>query len=169
MNRLIKKLNKVEEGVLGFSLLALSIVTFGETFLRYTFSVTFAWLMETANYSIIFFTYMGAAVGVKYATHFSMEALTEYAPDRVSHALKVVAYFLSAVITVFFIVYSLKHIAHVYTFAVKSPAMQLPMYIPYIPIPLFSLVMTIRLLLLSGRHLGKLIRGETFERVVKKS
>ncbi len=44
---------------------------------------------------MIFCTYLGASIGVKYGTHFSMEALTEYCPDRVSHLLKAAAYFIS--------------------------------------------------------------------------
>ncbi len=95
MENLIKKLNKVEEGLVGMALLGLAILTFVETALRYTVSYTFTWFGEFANYMMIFCTYLGAAIGVKYGTHFSMEALTEYCPDKVSHLLKTTAYFIS--------------------------------------------------------------------------
>jgi C4-dicarboxylate transporter, DctQ subunit len=168
MENLIKKLNKVEEGLVGMSLLGLAILTFVETGLRYTVSYTFTWFGEFANYMMIFCTYLGAAIGVKYGTHFSMEALTEYAPDRVSHLLKTVAYLISSVVCVLFVYYGIVHIVKVQSFGVKSPAMQLRMFIPYIPIPLFSIIMAIRFFTLSFKHFRSFLRREPFERVRRK-
>ena len=85
MDLFLKRLNQVEEGVAGFILLAICLLTFLETFLRYTISYSFPWFQEVANYTLILVTYLGAAIGVKYGTHFSMEAVTEYAPDRAAH------------------------------------------------------------------------------------
>jgi C4-dicarboxylate transporter DctQ subunit len=168
MNDFINKLNKFEEGCAAFALIGIAFLTFVETVLRYTISYTFPWFGEVANYTIIFSTYLGAAIGVKYGTHFSMEALTEYCPDKISHLLKTAAYFISAVMAVFFVYYGFKHILTLKSFGVKSPAMQLPMFIPYIPIPLFSITMAFRFFTLSYRHFNGFLRGEPFERVRKK-
>jgi C4-dicarboxylate transporter DctQ subunit len=168
MNDLIKKLNAVEEGVLAYALLAIALFTFLETVLRYTISYTFTWFNEFANYTIIFCTYLGASVGVKYGTHFSMEALTEYCPDRVSHLLKTAAYFLSGVMAVLFVYYGAKHLVSLKSFGVKSSALQIPMYIPYIPIPLFSLSLAFRFFALSYRHFNSFRKGEPFERIRSK-
>jgi C4-dicarboxylate transporter DctQ subunit len=167
MDNFIKKLNKVEESLLGMALLGLAIFTFIEAVLRYTISYTFTWFGEFANYSMIFCTYLGAAIGVKYGTHFSMEALTEYCPDRVSHLLKTIAYLISGIVCMLFIYYGIVHIFKMKSFGVKSPAMQLPMFIPYIPIPLFSISMAFRFFVLSHRHFMKFLRRELFERVRK--
>jgi C4-dicarboxylate transporter DctQ subunit len=168
MSDLIKKLNVFEEGVLAYALLAIAVFTFIETVLRYTISYTFTWFNELANYTIIFCTYLGAAVGVKYGTHFSMEALTEYCPDKVSHLLKTAAYFLSGVMAVLFIYYGTKHLLSLRSFGVKSSAMQIPMYIPYIPIPLFSISLAFRFFSLSYRHFNSFRKGEPFERIRSK-
>lgn len=168
MDNLIKKLNRVEEGFLGLALLGLAILTFVETVLRYTVSYTFTWFGELANYVMIFCTYLGAAIGVKYGTHFSMEALTEYAPDKVSHLLKTIAYFLSALVCIIFLCYGVLHIVKLHTFGARSPAMQVRMFIPYIPIPLFSVVMAFRFSVLSFKHLRGFLRGEPYQRVRKK-
>ena len=168
MNDLIKKLNVFEEGVLAYALLGIAVFTFVETVLRYSISYTFTWFNEVANYTIIFCTYLGASVGVKYGTHFSMEALTEYCPDKVSHLLKTLAYFLSGVMAVLFIYYGTKHLFSLKSFGVKSSAMQIPMYIPYIPIPLFSISIAFRFFALSYRHFNSFRKGEPFERVRSK-
>jgi C4-dicarboxylate transporter DctQ subunit len=168
MNDLIKKLNRFEEGVLAYALLGIAVFTFIETVLRYTISYSFTWFNEVANYTIIFCTYLGAAVGVKYGTHFSMEALTEYCPDKVSHLLKTVAYFLSGVMAVLFVYYGTKHLFSLKSFGVKSSALQIPMYIPYIPIPLFSISIAFRFFSLSYRHFNSFRKGEPFERIRSK-
>ena len=168
MNDLIKKLNVFEEGVLAYALLGIAVFTFVETVLRYSISYTFTWFNEVANYTIIFCTYLGASVGVKYGTHFSMEALTEYCPDKVSHLLKTLAYFLSGVMAVLFIYYGTKHLFSLKSFGVKSSAMQIPMYIPYIPIPLFSISIAFRFFALSYRHFNSFRKGEPFERIRSK-
>ena len=168
MNDLIKKLNVFEEGVLAYALLGIAVFTFVETVLRYSISYTFTWFNEVANYTIIFCTYLGASVGVKYGTHFSMEALTEYCPDKVSHLLKTLAYFLSGVMAVLFVYYGTKHLFSLKSFGVKSSAMQIPMYIPYIPIPLFSISIAFRFFALSYRHFNSFRKGEPFERIRSK-
>jgi C4-dicarboxylate transporter, DctQ subunit len=169
MDNLIKKLNRIEEGILAFTLLALALLTFFETVLRYTASITFAWFNEVANYAMIFCTYLGASIGVKYGTHFSMEALTEYAPDRVSHLVKTFAYCISGLVTLLFIYYGTKHLFTMHGFGVRSSAMQIPMYIPYIPIPLFSITMAFRFFLLSYRHFLAFLRKAPYEKVRRSS
>jgi C4-dicarboxylate transporter, DctQ subunit len=168
MENIIEKLNKVEEGLVGTALLGLAVLTFIETGLRYTISYTFTWFGEFANYAMIFCTYLGAAIGVKYGTHFSMEALTEYCPDRVSHLVKSIAYIVSAIVCILFVYYGVVHILRLNAFGAKSPAMQVRMFIPYIPIPLFSVVMAFRFLVLSHKHFMGFLRREPFQRVRKK-
>ncbi len=168
MDIFIKKLNRIEEWTAGDIFLGLAVFTFIETVLRYTISYTFPWFQEFANYMLIFGTYLGASIGVKYGTHFSMEALTEYAPDRLSHALKSLAYFVSGLAVILFIFYGVKHIQAVIGFGVKSPAMQIPMYIPYIAIPLFSVTMSFRFFVLSYQHLRKFINNDPYEKVHKR-
>jgi len=168
MTDFIRKLNRIEEGFAAFSLLGIALLTFVETALRYTANHTFTWFGEVANYTMIFCTYLAASIGIKYGTHFSMEAITEYAPDRVSHLMKTVAYFLSGLVTILFVWYGVKHILMLKGFGVKSSAMQIPMYLPYIPIPLFALTMTFRFFALSFSHFRAFLEGKPFERVRRK-
>ncbi|HOV89350.1 MAG TPA: TRAP transporter small permease [Syntrophorhabdaceae bacterium] len=168
MEKLIKRFNKLEEWTAGIILLGLAIFTFFETMLRYTVSYSFTWFQEIANYMLIFCTYLCASIGVKYGTHFSMEALTEYMPDRASHLLKTIAYLISGIAVLLFIFYGIKHIHSVIKFGVKSPAMQIPMYIPYIAIPLFSFTMSFRFFALSYKHFLKFVKNEPYTRVRKK-
>ncbi len=169
MERFIKRLSRIEEGILGLVLLAVCFFTFIETLLRYLFSYSFPWFQEAANYSVVLVTYWGAAIGVKYGTHFSMEALSEYATDRLAHLLKAIAFFLSSAVAFLIVFYGFLHVVRIYSFGVKSPALQMPMFIPYLAIPIFSACMAARFLSLSIRHVVDFARCRSFERVGRKS
>jgi C4-dicarboxylate transporter DctQ subunit len=168
MDGLLKKLTRIEEGMVGFALLGLAALTAFETVLRYSISYTFSWFGEFANYTMIFCAYLGASIGVKHGALFSMEALVEYLPDRASHALKAAAYALSGFICLLFVYYGAVQIVKTRAFGVRSPAMQLPMYIPYLPIPVFSATMGFRFFVLSFRHLRCFVNNEPFERIRRK-
>jgi TRAP-type C4-dicarboxylate transport system permease small subunit len=66
------------------------------------------------------------------------------------------------------VIYGFQHISQIKAFGVKTPALQIPMFIPYLPIPLLAVSMGVRFFLLSGKHLGAFIKGEPFVRVRKK-
>lgn len=167
MENFLKKINRFEEWLCGIILLGLACLTFVETFLRYIVSYSFSWFQELANYTLIFCTYLGASIGVKYGTHFSMEAVTEYTPDRISHFIKTIAYFISGLAVMLFIYFGIKHIQSIIKFGVKSPAMQLPMYIPYLAIPFFSITMSFRFFVLSYTHFKKFLNNEPYQKVRK--
>lgn len=163
-NQLLNKLGRYEDGLLAFTLLGMAFLTFVETVMRYAFAHSFVWFQEFANYMIVFVTFLGASVGVKYGTHFTMEALTEYASDRVCHLLKTTAYLISALVVALVAWYAVLHILKLKTFGMTSAALGLPLFIPYIPIPLFGLVMSLRFLSLSLGHARAFIKAEPFIR-----
>jgi C4-dicarboxylate transporter, DctQ subunit len=168
MDQLIRRLNKMEEGLVGFSLLGLAVLTCVETILRYSVNYTFTWFQEFSNYMIIFTTFLGASIGVKYGTHFSMDALIQYAPDRACHAIRGAAYLICGTMVLFFIYLGTVHILKLRAYDVRTAAMQIPMFIPYIPIPLFSITMSFRFYTLSVRHFRSFLKGEPFEKVRRK-
>ncbi|RPJ02368.1 MAG: TRAP transporter small permease [Deltaproteobacteria bacterium] len=168
MDSLSHRLNRFEEGLVGFSLLGLALLTCLETVLRYTINYSFVWFQEFSNYMIIFMTFLGASIGVKYGTHFSMDALVQYTPDRISHLVKTIAYFISGTMTLFFVYFGIKHLLRLRGFGVNSAAMGIPMFIPYLPIPLFSLSMSFRFYRQSYKHLKSLLNNESFEKVRRK-
>jgi C4-dicarboxylate transporter, DctQ subunit len=168
MDSWLQRLNRFEEGLVGFSLLGLALLTCFETVLRYTVNYTFTWFQEFSNYMIIFMTFLGASLGVKYGTHFSMEALVQYTPDKISHLVKTLAYFISGTMTLIFVYFGVKHLLRLKGFGVNSAAMGIPMFIPYLPIPLFSLSMSFRFYRQSYSHLKSFLKNEPFEKVRRK-
>ncbi len=165
MRLLIHHLNRIEETALGLSLLGLALLTCLETLLRYAANYTFVWFQEFSNYMIVLTTFLGASVGVKYGTHFSMEAVVQYVPDRVAHLLKSLACLVSGIILVIFVIYGTRHLMKLKGYGVRSASMQIPMFVPYVPIPLFSMTMAFRFLALSVAHLKSFLGSEPYQKV----
>lgn len=163
MKRIIKTLNSVEEWTLVFVLLGLALLCFVQVICRYVFQFSFTWMEELSRYFGVFISFLGASLGVKYGTHFSMDFVYErVANDRFRHALKIVISVLAAVIFIIIAWYGWQQAMKLRRFGVLTSALQLPKYWAYLPIPFFSVIMSFRFARHAGKHLGKFVRGEPF-------
>lgn len=157
-------ITNIEELGVGYVLLVLA---FGATFqviMRYIFGVAYDWFDEWARYLTVLITFMGAGLGVKYGTHFSMEAFTQYAPDTLAHLLKVIANLISCIIMAVACYFAWIQIGKLMRFGVLTPATQVPMWIAYLPIGFFSVVISFRFLMQSVKHAQAMARREPFIR-----
>ena len=144
MSKIIRTLNYLEELLLGLTLLGLAIFVFIQVVLRYGFHFAFSWAQELGRYLTIFLTFLGASLGVKYGTHFSMEAMIKYLPSRTSHLVQAVANLLCGVFFILIIYFALVQIQKLHRYGARTATLHMPMYIPYIPIPVFSITIAIR-------------------------
>jgi C4-dicarboxylate transporter DctQ subunit len=164
MKKFLKIVNNIEELFVGYVLL---ILAFGATYqvvMRYGFNTAYDWFEEWARYLTVLITFMGAGLGVKYGTHFSMEAVTQYSPDWLAHLLKVIANLVSGFVMAVICYFSWIQIGKLVQFEVLTPASQVPMWIPYLPIGIFSAVVSFRFLVESIRHGKSIAFKEPFKR-----
>jgi len=161
MPKILRILNHIEELVLGFTLLGLAIFVFIQVVLRYGFHFAFSWAQELGRYLTIFLTFLGASLGVKYGTHFSMEAVVKYLPPRFSHLIRAIANFLCGVFFLLIIYFALIQIKKLHRYGAHTATLHMPMYIPYIPIPLFSFTISIRFFHVAYSHAQKAIERGT--------
>ncbi|MHB8766619.1 MAG: TRAP transporter small permease [Deferrisomatales bacterium] len=145
--------NWLEEIVLGWGLLSLALLAFLQVVLRYAFSTGLDWAEELSRYASVLLTFLGASLGVKHGTHFSVEALVKILPPRPSHAVRALASALSAVLFAAVVWYGYLHTARLMGFGVTSASLRMPMWIPYAPIALFSAAIAVRFALDAARQL----------------
>ncbi|PIW02243.1 MAG: TRAP transporter small permease, partial [Deltaproteobacteria bacterium CG17_big_fil_post_rev_8_21_14_2_50_51_6] len=74
--RLSQFIDHVEKQVLVWTILGLAIIGFVQVVSRYMFNYSFTWYEELSRYIGVFVAFLGAATGVKYGMHFSMDALS---------------------------------------------------------------------------------------------
>ena len=161
MRMLIKVFNAIEEYALGMTLLVLAVYSCIQVFTRYILNYSFTSYEEVARYSCIFITFLGASLGIKYSAHFAMTAVIDRFPFRLKNFFTALIWLISAVfffvVTYYGFVQCLKQIR----FGMTAPALRIPMFIPFLPIPVFSAVMGCRSLIPCVKALSRMIQGES--------
>lgn len=157
---LLRILNRLEEGVLTFGLLGLALMCFVEVVSRYLFNHSFTWYEEFARYSIVFLTFLGASLGVKYGIHFSMDFVVTRVSSRIGNLMRVGSNLIAAVLFAVLAVLAWQHSMKIMGFGTTSAAMGLPMYIAYLPVSIFSGTMCLRFLYQVFRHGRAMLRDQ---------
>jgi C4-dicarboxylate transporter, DctQ subunit len=137
-------LNRLEEGTLAVTLLGLSVLAFVQVVARYLFGVSFTWFEELSRYLGVFMTFLGAGLGVKYGLHFSMDFMVERVPPKAARVMRLVSALIAVALFLTLAWLGGQHCAKLMHFNALSPAMKIPMFWAYLPIPFFSLVMAAR-------------------------
>ncbi len=159
MKKFVQVLNSIEEYTLGLTLLALALFACLQVFTRYLLNYSFTWFEELSQFACVFITFLGASLGIKYSTHFSMTAVVDRLPFRTRNIVSALVYLASALFFVIVAYYGIKHCSRQFRYGNTSAALRLPMYVPYLSIPLFSGVMAFRCLVKSWQGLADAVKG----------
>jgi len=158
IGKIIRILNRLEEYLLGCTILAVAGIITAQVFTRW-FGVGFFWIDETGRQILIFVTFLGASMGVKYGIHFAMTALQEGGPIVTRHALKAITNLACALFFLVIIYHGFSYVLYLQRLGVTTATLGLPRYIPYLPIPVFSIGISVRFFLVFLRE----IRSALFE------
>ncbi|KJS00339.1 MAG: hypothetical protein VR65_12490 [Desulfobulbaceae bacterium BRH_c16a] len=156
MKKIINFFNKAEEVVIGYALLLIAFITTLQVVLRYAFSISLDWVDEGSRYMTILITFVGAGVCIRYNAHFGMDALVQYVQPRYKHLLRALAMFISSFVMGVTCYFSWIQIAKLHKFGATTPVLQLPMYVPYLPIGIFTVIIALRFFGQGCKHLGAL-------------
>lgn len=142
-----KVLANIEELFVGGVLLALAVGTTVQVLTRYLFGVTFDWFIESSRYLTVFATFAGASVAVKHGGHFAMEAVTHLVSPQAERLMKCLAHLVSGAVMSVVSWQAWLQVAKIARYGMTTPAMGIPMWIPYSPIFLFGAVISVRFVL----------------------
>jgi C4-dicarboxylate transporter DctQ subunit len=142
--KLSQFIDQIEKQVLVWTILGLAIIGFVQVLCRYLFNYSFTWYEELSRYLGVFVAFLGAATGVKYGMHFSMDALSKKLKKPWKNILAVFSNIICALFFAVVVYYSWKVVWKNYSYETTSAAMNMPMYLAYLPIPFFSLIMAVR-------------------------
>lgn len=144
MQQLFKFIDRVENFTLVWTILILAVIGFVQVITRYIFNFSFPWFEELGRYLGVLIAFLGAAIGVKTGSHFTMDLLVTSLSAAGRRLVTLFAHLLSAGFFFMVAAYSWKIISRMYGYETSSPVMEIPMYIAYLPIPIFSVVIGIR-------------------------
>jgi len=153
---MIKKFERFEEFLLVASLIVMVLLIFGQVVGRKVFESAPSWTEEMARYIHIFQVWIGASYAVKKRQHIRVEAfITRFKgfPRKVMESISIAIWF---VIALFLAVFGTQLVLASINYGQVTPAMQLPMWIPFLAIPLGGAGMSIRLI----QQLAAVWRGD---------
>lgn len=163
MKKLIKHVADIEELFVGYALLMIAVVAAIQVVLRYFFGIAYDWIDEGSRYMTILITFIGAGVCVRTGAHFSMDAVVQYAPNRIKHLLKLAANLVSGFLILVLCYFAWVQISKLRRFGALTPTFRIPMFIPYLPIGIFTSVIAIRFFIQAWKHAIGFVHNTQFE------
>lgn len=136
-------IQQLEKGIIGVAFVIMVIVTFAQVLARFVFNNPISWSEEVARFLFVWITLVGAAHAVSFAKHFAVDFLFA----RLSPATQKWVNKLILLCVLAFALLMLGYGGYVTNFTrfQVSPALLLPMTIPYLCIPLSGLFIIIHI------------------------
>ncbi|WP_096201578.1 TRAP transporter small permease [Bacillus sp. FJAT-45350] len=129
----ISKIEKTLAIVLMFSMAA--IVSMAVVF-RYFLNSPLSWAGEVSIFLLIWITFIGGSLGLKYKSQASVTILIEYVPEKIKRIILVFGHVLMLTFLFLVLYYSYTWIFSPGVSFQKSTATQIPMWIPFSAVPL---------------------------------
>jgi len=150
LNGVIRSLRWIEdhfeEVFLVVTLSAMTILVFGQTVLRFSIGKTPSWTQELAQFLQVYFVYLGASYAVKLDAHIRVTFVGKIIPPSLRNAFDISSYFCFMVFCGILIYWGIPLCNDIRSFNQVSAALRLPMYIPYLALPLGGIIMLLRLI-----------------------
>jgi TRAP-type C4-dicarboxylate transport system permease small subunit len=121
----------------------LILVVFSQVVFRYVFNNSLTWAEEMARYLQVWIVLLAAAAAVRTGSHISVDYATHNLSSRYKNFLNIIITFLTILFLCIVTVYGFKLFIQIYHSTQRSPAMQMPMFVAYVAIPIGGFFMLI--------------------------
>ncbi|MGP4078872.1 TRAP transporter small permease [Pseudalkalibacillus sp. R45] len=129
----ISTIEKYISIVLMFSMAV--IVTLAVAF-RYLFNSPLSWAGEVSIFLLIWVSFIGGSLGLKYRSQAAVSIVLEYLPPKVKKVVLVIGHVFMLIFLGLILFYSYQWILSPSVAFQKSTSLLLPMWIPYLAVPL---------------------------------
>jgi TRAP-type C4-dicarboxylate transport system permease small subunit len=153
LSRISDFLNRTCEVALIIFLAAMAVVVFLQVLFRYVLHLPLFWTEEFARYCLVWASLLGAAVALKRGEHIAVTFLLDTFPKKVARVLTIVAQ-ISVIFILSVMVWGGIKLVLV-TSAQISPALRIPMAVPYLALPVGAVIMLFHVLDSLMQRLGR--------------
>ncbi|WGG46512.1 TRAP transporter small permease [Rossellomorea sp. DA94] len=140
-----KNLEYFEEFILVLTLALMVALIFAQVVGRYVFSSAPSWTEEMARYIHIFQVWIGASYAVKKRQHIRIEAFIELFKGTFRKILESLSLLVWFGLAVFLAIFGTQLVLASFQNGQITPAMQIPMWLPFLAIPIGGAGMAMRL------------------------
>lgn len=137
---------EIEKLLLVITMVLMVFLIFFQAVSRYVLGSSLSWGSELALYLHIWQVWLGASLGIRMSEHVRIEVLLNVFPQRVKYVLNMIGFVCWFFLALFLAIKGTEFLYTIFDSGQKSPGLQVPMFIPYIVIPLSGLLMCIRLI-----------------------
>jgi len=155
LQKIIHAIDRIEHFVLVWIILGLALIGSFQVLTRYGLNYSFSWFEELGRYMGVLIAFIGAGIGAKKGTHFSMDLIVGMLAKPYQYYLQCITGIVSSAFFFLVTVYSWKFVVRMYNFGATSSTMGIRMYIAYLPILIFSVVMAVRFLITGLGYIKK--------------
>jgi C4-dicarboxylate transporter DctQ subunit len=144
-------LNRIVDGIENILVTSLvliaTLVAILQVIARYVFNNSLYWSEELILYSLISMSFLTMGMGVRYASHISVDAVYAFAGPRTARVLQIGAACLGLVFAAVLVWYGTTLVVNTSRMGQLSPAMRIPVGYIYAVIPMAAGFMLLRYLL----------------------
>ena len=137
-------LNKFEEITSSVALSLMAVIIILQVFQRYVLQHSLDWPEELARYLFIYSVYVGSSYAASGRRHLEVTVVRTVFGKKLGNRFTIIAYIITVVFCGLMFVWGVKMVDFVITTNQLAPALQFPMYIAYICLPLGFLLMGLR-------------------------
>jgi TRAP-type C4-dicarboxylate transport system permease small subunit len=150
---------RVNAGVIVAMMAVMVALVFANVLGRYVFNRSFIWAEELSQYLMVWVTFLGAGLALRYGRHVAMDMLQAALPGPLARTLRLC---LALVMIGFLLVVTVLGVRLVaFAWPQETPAMNISAGIPYLAVPVGSFVFLLHLLLMFRDYVAQ--RYETAE------
>ncbi|MGM8366744.1 TRAP transporter small permease [Virgibacillus sp. W0181] len=137
---------RIEEFIIVITMAVMVLLMFVQSSSRYLLGNSLSWGSELAQYLHVWQIWVGASLAVRMQSHIRVDVFIKLFPPKVQRFLNLIALLCWFVFAAFLAFEGSKYVADVLISGQTSPSLHVPMWIPYLAIPIGGALMVLRLI-----------------------
>lgn len=153
LSALDRAVGRIEAWTLGWSILVLAGFTMANVIGRFMFDQSIYFMEELSEFLMVLITFFGLGYVTRMGRHIRMTALYDQLPPRARKLLMIVIAAVTATVMLALAWYALEYVQRTAARGKVTPALQVPLYLTYIPVVLGFTLSGVQYLLTVLRNL----------------
>ncbi|MFG6120108.1 TRAP transporter small permease [Thalassobacillus sp. B23F22_16] len=129
-------ISKIERILAVILMFCMAVVLAVAVVFRYLLQSPLSWAGEVSIFLLIWISFIGGSLGLKYKSQASVTIVMEFIPDNIRKLISVIGHIFMLLFLLILIFYSVNWILSPSVAYQKSTTLLLPMWIPYMAVPL---------------------------------
>ncbi|MCD2137865.1 TRAP transporter small permease [Salinicoccus halitifaciens] len=137
---------RIEEFILVLTMALIVAILFTQSILRFFGGFSLSWGAELAQFLHIWQIWIGASLAIRLQSHIGVDVFVRLFPYFIQKIFRVIVIICWFVFAAFLAIAGTQYILDIMSSGQTSPSLRIPMWIPYLVIPIGGVLMIIRLI-----------------------